>query len=197
VTHNGDRFEARVYSALHWCLQSGRLGLLPGRATLHRHKRYYSKDRQSSITTDVSIEVSLERSEKPLLIWVFECKSYRGAVPVDDLEEFHAKLQQIGEDNTKGTLVTDTALQRGALSYAQSKGIGVIRLLPDDQISHVLYQRPTEQPDHRNAATDRDPFEDPGYIGTRSFFGVWRDREASSWESMMLLALETLPSSDT
>ena len=50
------------------------------------------------------------------------------------MEEFHTKLQQIGEDNTKGTFVTSGALQRGALNFARSKGIGVVRLLPDDQI---------------------------------------------------------------
>jgi hypothetical protein len=45
-------------------------------------------------------------------VWVFECKDYTGRVPVDDGEEFHAKLQQSGEDNTKGTFVTTAAPQR-------------------------------------------------------------------------------------
>ncbi len=80
----------------------------------------------------------LPERERPSLVWIFECKDYAGSIPVDDIEEFHAKLQQIGEDNTKGTFVTSGALQRSALAYAQAKGIGVIRLLPGEQIIVVF-----------------------------------------------------------
>jgi hypothetical protein len=53
-------------------------------------------------------------------------------------KQFHSKIQQIGEDNTKGTLVTSSSLQRSALTFARSKGIGVIRLLPDNQVIHIM-----------------------------------------------------------
>jgi hypothetical protein len=134
----GDAFEARVYEALSGELRNGRLCVAPQRAKILRKKAYYSRDRQAEITTDVSIEVFLPDRKRPTLIWVFECKDYTGTVPVDDIEEFHAKLQQIGEDNTKGTFVTSGALQRGAHAYAKSKRIGVVRLLPSDQIIVVL-----------------------------------------------------------
>ena len=85
-----------------------------------------------------SIEVFLPDRERPTLVWVFECKDYTASVPVDDIEEFHAKLQQIGEDNTKGTFVTTAALQKSAMTYAGSKKIGVVRLLPSGQISVLI-----------------------------------------------------------
>ena len=119
-------------------LRNDRLCASPRSAKIFRKKAYYSRDRQAQIVTDVSIEAFLPERERPSLVWIFECKDYAGSIPVDDIEEFHAKLQQIGEDNTKGTFVTSGALQRSALAYAQAKGIGVIRLLPGEQIIVVF-----------------------------------------------------------
>lgn len=138
TTSKGTAFENRVYEALTDLLHGDRLCVSPRQARVFKKKGYYSRDRNSEISTDVSIEVCLPGHDRPTLVWVFECKDYAGAVPVNDVEEFHAKLNQIGEDNTKGTFVTSGALQKGALVFARSKGIGVIRLLPDGQVEHVL-----------------------------------------------------------
>lgn len=134
----GDTFETRVYEALTEELKNERLCVAPKYAKIYRKREYHSRDRQSEIITDVSIETFLPGRTRPTLVWVFECKDYTGRVPVDDIEEFHAKLQQIGEDNTKGTFVTTSALQRSAMTYAESKRIGVVRLLPSGQIDVVL-----------------------------------------------------------
>jgi hypothetical protein len=134
----GDAFEASVYEALAEQLRSEQLCVAPKHAKIFRKKAYHSRDRQADITTDVSIEVFLPGRERPTLVWVFECKDYAGSVPVDDVEEFHSKLQQIGEDNTKGTFVTSGALQKSALTYAESKKIGVVRLLPSAQLIVLL-----------------------------------------------------------
>jgi len=53
---------------------------------------------------------------------------------VDDLEEFHAKLDQIGSDNTKGTVACRNGFQESALKYAQSKGIGLVRMRPQGSV---------------------------------------------------------------
>lgn len=134
----GNEFEDRAFEAIASELRNQRLPISPRLAKLFRGKAYYSRDRQSSIRVDISIEMFLPDKEKPSLIWIFECKDYSRSIPVDDLEEFHAKIQQIGEDNTKGTIVTSSSFQQGALSYAKAKRIGVIRLLPEDQIDYVL-----------------------------------------------------------
>jgi hypothetical protein len=78
---------------------------------------------------------------------VIECKDYRGSIPVDDVEEFHAKLQQIGADNTKGMIFTRTGVyQKSAISYARSKGICLARILPDEQVEYiVLYSGPDDE----------------------------------------------------
>lgn len=176
----GDAFEARVYAALAEELRNEKLCVAPRHAKIHRRKAYYSPDRQADITTDVSIEVFLPDRKRPTLVWVFECKDYTGRVPVDDVEEFHAKLQQIGEDNTKGTFVTSGALQKSALTYAESKKIGVVRLLPSGQFI-VSLELVTAESLTRAAQIDWSEFStalsNPKHQSRRGFFasddGYW------------------------
>lgn len=176
----GDAFETRVYEALAEELRNERLCVAPRHAKIYQKKAYHSRDRQADITTDVSIEVFLPGRDRPTLVWVFECKDYSGRVPVDDIEEFHAKLQQIGEDNTKGTFVTTAALQKSAMTYAGSKKIGVVRLLPSGQIS-VLIEFMTAASMARASQVDWSEFatalSDPEHSSRRGFFasddGYW------------------------
>ena len=120
------------------------------------------------------------------MLWVCECKDYSGAVPVNDVEEFRAKLDQIAGVSKKGVLAISGALQGGALKYARANGIGVIRLLPDDQVRHVLYnisavtlkEIPALDPSEFHRALTHPDFVgenrdfDSAYDGY--FFGDWR-----------------------
>jgi hypothetical protein len=145
TTTQGDLLERSAYSALRKALREERLCVSPKSAKLFKKRSYFSRDRNANIVTDISIEVYLPQRRHPSLVWVFECKSSVRSISVDDIEEFHAKLQQIGEDNTKGTIVTDGSLQSGATNYAISKGIGVIRLVPPgDQLVHYIERNPKE-----------------------------------------------------
>lgn len=191
----GDAFENHVYEALAEELSNERLLVSPKSAKIHRKKAYHSKDRSADITTDVSIEVFLPKHDNPSLVWVFECKDYAGSIPVSDIEEFHAKLQQIGEDNTKGTLVTGGALQRSALAYARSKRIGVIRLLPDNQVEHIM-EFLTMESATRALQVDWSEFEsaltNPHHRSSRGFFAAQDGRWFANWYSLLSheLALE-------
>jgi hypothetical protein len=49
-------------------------------------------------------------------------------VDVTYVENLHAKLEQIGADNTKGTIISRGDLTKHALEYAKTKGLGVARL---------------------------------------------------------------------
>jgi len=173
-----------VYSALNRELQGERLCVAPKHAKIFAKKSYYSRDRESQIVTDISIEVFLPERDRPTFVWVFECKDYRNKVPVNDVEEFHAKLEQIGEDNTKGTFVTNAALQRGALAFARAKGIGVIRLLPEDQIEVILELRGI-----RWRADDWSEFDAaltiPRHRSRRSFFAEQRGYRFGDWQSLL------------
>lgn len=165
-------------------LADERLGLLPKQANIFRKKSYYSRDRGSAITTDISIELFRVDSDRPFLIWLIECKDYAQSVPVNDVEEFHAKLKQIGEDNTKGTLVTTSALQRGALAFARSKGIGVVRILPGDQMQHIL-EWSTVPPTSLVWTELEQALLSPCYRSTKSFFANQDNRWFDSWFSLI------------
>ncbi|NYB74989.1 restriction endonuclease [Sedimentibacter hydroxybenzoicus DSM 7310] len=138
--NTGKRFESEVYDAIKSLLDNGQLGLLPNSCKVFKGKGYYSKDRDADIITDVSVEVYVGNSTTPSIIWIWECKDYGKSLPVDDVEEFHSKLSQIGGDRTKGTIITSNgAFQDGALKFAGSKGIGLARLLPEEQVKWVMY----------------------------------------------------------
>lgn len=109
---------------------------------VYQQKEYYSKDREDYIKVDISVEKYLGDKElvPPSLIIVLECKDYKGYISVDEIEEFHAKLQQIGANNTKGIIVTSSgAFQKSTIKYAKSKGIGLARIMPDNQVEFVMH----------------------------------------------------------
>ncbi|MGR4068632.1 restriction endonuclease [Billgrantia sp. C5P2] len=140
----GDRFEDKVFANIKGLVSSGYLGLNPSCCRLFQNKGYYSKDRDSSIVVDISIEIWMPGANTWSMLWVCECKDYSKPVPVDDVEEFKAKLNQMAGVNVKGLFATSSAYQRGALNYSRSNGIGLLRLLPDEQIDMVLYHMTPE-----------------------------------------------------
>jgi hypothetical protein len=135
----GDAFENRVFESLRKLVESGDLGLNPDCCRLFQKKGYYSRDRGSDIIVDISIEVWLPNADRWSMLWVCECKDYKKPVPVDDVEEFKAKLNQIAGLNVKGLFTTSSAFQSGALNFSRSNGIGLLRLLPNDQIDTIMY----------------------------------------------------------
>lgn len=163
----GERFERQVLRALRRALAQGALGLVPEMTKVFHRRAYYSQARKKDIIVDVAVELRLAGADVPSILWIWECKDYSSSVPVDDVEEFHAKLEQIGADNTKGTIVTRSSFQSSAFEYARSNGIGLARLFAKDEIDWVLH-RPTDlplygvvQPRPRIAAAITDPVHVP------------------------------------
>lgn len=85
-------------------------------------------------STDISLEFWLPGADQWSILWIIECKDYAGSIPVDDVEEFKAKLDQISGANRKGMLVVSGALQPSAFNYARSNGIAVARPLPREHV---------------------------------------------------------------
>lgn len=151
MKNTGIQFEDEVYTLIKEDINHYDFLVSMPNVEIHKHKKYYSKDREAYIIADISIEKYMnndyqERGDPPSIIIVIECKDYKGSIPVDDVEEFHAKLQQIGADNTKGMIFTRAgAYQKSAISYARSKGISLARILPDEQVKYiVLYSGPDD-----------------------------------------------------
>lgn len=143
------------------------------------------------IEFEISIEIFLKGQDDPCIIWIWECKDYASSIPVDDLEEFHSKLEQIGADKTKGTMVCRGAYQEGAVQYARSKGIGLSRLLPAGQI-HIVASAPNGPIDiaYKNHLANPAPLtiEALTSINFRSmfgsFYGFLSSGQCGAWSSM-------------
>ncbi len=122
----GKRLEKKVFANLRRLLNSGRLPLNPQNCEVHHQKKYFSKDRNANVQFDVSLEIFQNApNDAPISIWFFECKDYGGAVGVEDVEEFHTKLQQVGADNSTGFMVTPSKFGKAAKSFAKSNGINL------------------------------------------------------------------------
>lgn len=134
----GKSFELEVKELLEQELRQNKLGLSPKDTKVYHRKAYYSQDRGGSIKTDVSLEVTRPGANDPFLIWVWECKDYTHSVPVDDIEEFHSKLEQVGVHRTRGTVACRYEFQTGAVNFAKSKAIGLARVLPDGSIIRLV-----------------------------------------------------------
>lgn len=135
----GDKLEDETFELLNKELENGRLGIDSSSGKIFKRKGYYSKEREKEIIADISIEVWPPQAQNYSLLWVCECKNYEHKIPVDDVEEFKAKLDQIAGKNVKGVIATKSSFQSGALKYAQNQGIGLVRIMPDDQVTWLMH----------------------------------------------------------
>jgi hypothetical protein len=127
--NTGGPFEKRVAGWLQTAVNSGTFGLNPQNVRIHQHHPLYSRDRNSKILFDVVLEVFRTNAASPYLTWLWECKDYTHTVPVDDIEEFHSKIEQVGRDNGKGTMISSAGFSQGVLYLAKSYGIGLMRVV--------------------------------------------------------------------
>lgn len=144
TTRIGNQFEEKVYKLFSEELSQGRLYFNPELCKIFNKKGYFSKDRQKEIVVDISIEVYLPGEEKWSILVIIECKDYKHSpVPVDDVEEFNSKLQQLAGANVKGIIVSTNAYQEGAINYARARGIGVARILDESNLKWILTRAAT------------------------------------------------------
>lgn len=139
----GDSLEEKIFDLLSREIQEDRFYLRSSSCKIFRKKGYYSSSREKEIIFDVSIEVYLPSAPVYSMLILVECKNYTHPVPVNDVEEFWAKIEQVGVCNTKGVLATNAAFQVSALSVAKSKGIGYLRYFEDSQHKWELYRSPS------------------------------------------------------
>ncbi|MDV6341912.1 restriction endonuclease [Nitrosomonas sp. Is35] len=183
----GNKFEDQVFAAIYDEVYEGRLGLQPQQCRIFQKKGYYSRDRGGNIIVDISIELWLPGAPQWSMLWICECKDYSGSLPVDDVEEFKSKLDQISGKNVKGLLAITGALQRGAFNYAKSQGIGVVRILPEDQVCWVMYHMTSAMLSHSiNLREFEQAFMLPRFRAeNQSFFGNADGYFFDSWRGLL------------
>jgi IrrE N-terminal-like domain/Restriction endonuclease len=155
-TSRGVDLEERVFSFFEAEIKAGRFLARPECCAIFHRKAYYSRDRLSDIFFDVAIELTLPGADIPSALWLIECKDYNHPVPVDDVEEFFTKVQQVAAAKSKAILVTSNSFQRGALEFARSKGIGLLRVFPTSEFKWVLHRSPSSLHMSRSLSQDDD-----------------------------------------
>lgn len=126
-TRKGDALEQCVRDLLQAEIDADRFWAKKSNCKVFWKKGYHSKDRDGDIVFDVSIEVYLPGAKEYSALVLVECKNYTHSVPVDDVEEFFAKVQQVAAANAKAVVASSASFQSGARAYAKSKGIGLMR----------------------------------------------------------------------
>lgn len=126
-TKKGDALEQRVRDLLQEEIDADRFWAKKSNCKVFWKKGYHSKDRGGDIVFDVSIEVYLPGAKEYSTLVLVECKNYANSVPVDDVEEFFTKVQQVAAANAKAIVASTASFQSGARIFAKSKGIGLMR----------------------------------------------------------------------
>lgn len=106
-------------------------------------KGYFSRDRDTDIVFDVAIEVYLPGAQDYSCLVLIECKNYQHPVPVDDVEEFFTKVQQVAAAKGKAVVASTAAFQSGARNFARSKGIGLMRYFGPEEFKWELKRSPS------------------------------------------------------
>ena len=192
--NTGKALEQEVFETLRGMLVAGRLPFHPEAGLVRLHPAYYSRDREKEIIFDVSIEVTVPGATDPFLLWVWECKDYGHAIPVKIVEEFHSKLEQIGADGTKGTIVTRGTYQESTIKLAAAKKMGLARLLPEAQVDWVVHRSLPGGVRHSVVPETVEALMRPEFLGyNQDFYGFTEDGRTMvglSLERFVRLSLE-------
>ncbi len=142
-TKKGTEFEELMYHYFDAEIRNGRFFAKPQCCKVRRKPKYYSRDRSGDITFDVSIEIFLPGSTELSAVVLIECKNYAKSVPVDDVEEFFAKVQQVAPAKAKAVLASKAPFQLSTRRFAQAKGIGLLRYFSQDNCKWELKRSPS------------------------------------------------------
>ena len=143
TVEKGDAFEKATFTFFQQCIEAGQFWARKECCQIFYKKGYYSKDRGAKIVFDVSIEINLPGESQYSVLVLIECKNYSGSVPVNEIEEFWSKIQQVAGVNVKGIFASTNAFQRSTRTYAKSKKFGLLRFFKDQHFKWVLTRTPS------------------------------------------------------
>lgn len=142
TTQKGDALEDQIYAYFADQIKEGAFPWNNKYCKIYRKKGYYSRDRERDIVIDVSIEFYLPGATEYSFVWLIECKNYSTLIPVDDVEEFYTKVQQIAPANGKAIMASVSAFQIGGLNFARNKKMGLLRYVDMSNVKWELHRSP-------------------------------------------------------
>lgn len=88
-------------------------------------------------------------------MFLIECKSSNSKkVPVDDVEEFWGKVDQVAGKNVKGVMISDNSFQSGGLTFAKNTGMMLIEVDNEDNHSIILHRTEKEETESKEKTID-------------------------------------------
>ena len=127
TTKKGDELENKIYELFRDDILNDRFWAKKECCKIYKKKGYYSRDRKKDIIFDIAIEIFLPGQVSFSSLVLIECKHYNHKVPVEDVESFLMKAQQVSGGNVKAIVVSNNAFQEGVFNFSESKRIGLLR----------------------------------------------------------------------
>ena len=124
----GTSFETKVYNIILKMIVEKRFGIDPIYCKVLIKPSYWSEARESNITFDLSIEIWPEGADRCHLLYLIECKDYSTTIPVNDIEEFAMKIQQVAGYFVKGVFITTNDVQQGGFNILRKKNMMFIKV---------------------------------------------------------------------
>lgn len=146
----GETFEKKVYEKFNKLLENNQLHVNNTLSKVHFKPSYYSVARKKNIIFDVSIETKHFNKDDISLLTIIECKKYNKKVPVDDVEEFIKKLDQVSGKNIKGILCSTIGFQQSCLEVARYYKVALVRISPNNDIHWDLCRKQSKNCDNKH-----------------------------------------------
>ncbi|MES2591754.1 MAG: ImmA/IrrE family metallo-endopeptidase [Bacteroidota bacterium] len=140
TTKIGDEFESKSLAIIKKVIEEAQLGHLAPCLQIFSKKEYYSPQRKKNIKFDLTIEVWPPGAARYVLIYIIECKDFATRVPVNKVEDFINKLQQVSGVNVKGIFISNSPLQEAAYNIAESVGMMFIQGESSDDYKIILHK---------------------------------------------------------
>ena len=144
TTEKGDKFEDKVLTLLMKEIEDFNNFINPkNHIKVFKKKKYFSRFRKSDIEFDIAIEVYQDEiiPNYSFLILI-ECKDYKGAVGVDQVNEFLQDVRDLSEGNfshsLKPIMAISSSLAKSAFNIASERNVGLIKINESDGLKWVL-----------------------------------------------------------
>jgi len=199
--NDGMALEEEVFGQLTRMLEGGDLGLPKHLCKLHRRKSYFSPSRGAEIDFENVIEFFLpanfdQPDAQPALVLFFECKDHTTRnVEVGKIDEVIGRLNAPLGFQMKAYVVTRKGFAATAIRTAKTKGIGLIKIMPDDKVEFVAYFMTPDlmaKIQQGFARRTMQALQDPDYIAKHeSWYGLDNSYVFSSLDQMILELLKS------
>ena len=181
--NNGRSLEHEVAALVQRMLDSGELPYRRELVTFRPKAKYYSGTRKAYVDFENVLEVYMKDNfgapdAQPTHVVFFECKDHGRNVEVSKVDEVLGRLNHSFGFAMKAFMVTRKGFAIGALETARSKGIGLIKIMPDNKIqffAHLITSDTIERSHREFPKRAKAALTNPDYVSDGESFYAFDD----------------------